>query len=205
VNIELASMDDNPLVDIASGRMISNGNFHPLAMALAADALRPALAHVGQLSDRRLNHLWAVVATDIDVTAVDPAAASELAGLLMRYSSAVRYAELRELAGPVTLDIAPLDLGVEDHATNAVTAVQRSAAALGLLDDLLTVELLVSTAILRHATGGSSTLGAGVEAVLGAVTSIVDELGANPASDEIHAALKGSLYDRVLPAAKAAA
>src|SRR5262249_30722830 len=56
VAIELNAMDDNPLVDVAGGRMLSNGNFHPMALALALDALRPGIAHVGQLSDRRLNH-----------------------------------------------------------------------------------------------------------------------------------------------------
>ena len=49
---ELASSDDNPLVSVAEGRLISNGNFHPMVLALAADAPRPAIAHVG-LSDRR--------------------------------------------------------------------------------------------------------------------------------------------------------
>ncbi|MEO6350748.1 MAG: aromatic amino acid ammonia-lyase [Candidatus Limnocylindrales bacterium] len=205
VNIELAAMDDNPLVDIDSGRMISNGNFHPLAMALAADALRPALAHVGQLSDRRLNHLWTVVAADIDVTDMSAQSASDLAGLLMRYASAVRYAELREIAGPVTLDIAPLDLGVEDHATNAVAAVQRSETALDLLEDLLTVELLVSAAVLRRVDAGTTTLGKGVAPMLAAVAAVVDDLGVAPTSDEIHAALKRRLYDSVLPAAESAA
>ena len=58
---ELNAADDNPLVDIAEGRLVSNGNFHPIAMALAFDALRPALAHVGLLADRRLDHHWRLV------------------------------------------------------------------------------------------------------------------------------------------------
>ena len=52
--------------------MLSNGNFHPMVLALALDALRPAAAHVGQLSDRRMNHLWASVSdvfSDEDVMA----------------------------------------------------------------------------------------------------------------------------------------
>ena len=63
VELELNASDDNPFVAIDEGRMISNGNFHPFAMALAVDALRPAAAHVGQLSDRRMNHLFG--ATDL--------------------------------------------------------------------------------------------------------------------------------------------
>src|SRR4029453_73441 len=50
---------DTPLVSPSDGTMVSNGNFHPVLLAVAFDALRVAIAHVGQLSDRRLGHLWA--------------------------------------------------------------------------------------------------------------------------------------------------
>ncbi len=55
VTVELNAMDDNPLVDIGQDRMIHNGNFHPMTMAIGFDALRVALAHVGQISDRRMD------------------------------------------------------------------------------------------------------------------------------------------------------
>ena len=66
VATELRAMDDNPLVSVADGRLISNGNFHPIAMGLAFDALRPAIAHVGQLSERRCGHLWDELFTDLE-------------------------------------------------------------------------------------------------------------------------------------------
>ena len=202
VGIELAAMDDNPLVDVASGRMISNGNFHPLAMALAADALRPALAHVGQLSDRRLNHLWSVITDSVDLTDMGSIAAMpELGGLLMRYSSAARYTELRAIAGPVTLDVAPLDLGVEDHATNAVLAAQRSEQALDLLDDLLTVELLVASAATNATDAGHEAAGIGVGRLLAELSAVAGQLGPGAPSAELHALVKSHLYDRLLPAA----
>ena len=53
VDIELNSPSDNPLVSVAEQALISNGNFHPMVFAIAFDALRVALAHVGQLSERR--------------------------------------------------------------------------------------------------------------------------------------------------------
>ena len=59
----------------------------------------------------------------------------EQGGGLLRYTAATRYSELRLIAGPATLDIGPLDLGVEDHATNAVLTAQRSEEALDLLQD----------------------------------------------------------------------
>jgi len=58
VETELNSQADNPLVSPSDGTLVSNGNFHPIMLAVAFDALRVAIAHVGQLSDRRLGHLW---------------------------------------------------------------------------------------------------------------------------------------------------
>lgn len=204
VRIELAAMDDNPLVDVDGGRLISNGNFHPIAMALAADALRPAIAHVGQLTDRRLNHVWGAMTSGTDMSDVNVLAqAADFGGLLMRYSAAARYTELRALAAPVSLDVAPLDLAVEDHATNAPLAVRLTDDALDLLDDLLTVELLTCADILR-ATAVSSGLGVGVAAALAEMAAVRAALGPRPPADVLHAAVRAALYDAILPAAEAA-
>ena len=159
VTIELNAMDDNPLVDVASGRMLSNGNFHPMALAIALDALRPAIAHVGQLSDRRMNHLWAQVAELFFGDAgcgPDRRAGRGPAAL----HGAVRNTELRLIAGPATLDIGPLDLGVEDHATNAPLTAQRSAEALETLEDILAIELLTSSTVVARPSDGACAAGA---------------------------------------------
>jgi histidine ammonia-lyase len=58
VTVELNASDDNPLASAADQAMISNGNFHPMVLAISCDALRIAVAQVGQLSERRLSHLW---------------------------------------------------------------------------------------------------------------------------------------------------
>ena len=152
VELELNASDDNPLVDVASGRMLSNGNFHPMALALAVDALRPAIGHVAQLADRRLSHVWA----GITEVFLDPERSGVLlarGGILLRYAAAALAGELRDAAGPVTLDIAPLDVGVEDHSTNAPFAVQRTDKALALAEGILAVELLVADDMQRIARG----------------------------------------------------
>jgi histidine ammonia-lyase len=202
VRIELAAMDDNPLVDVEGGRLLSNGNFHPLAMALAADALRPAVAHVGQLSDRRLNHIWTLITSAADLTDADTLEeAADYGGLLMRYAAAARYAELRELAGPVTLDISPLDLAVEDHATNATLAARRSDDALDLLDDMFAIELLAAADILRLSGLQAGRSGAGASAVLAELDEVRRTVGPRAPSHVLHAAVRARLYDRLLPAA----
>jgi histidine ammonia-lyase len=201
---ELAACDDNPLVSRAERRLISNGNFHPMVLALAADAVRPALAHVGQLSDRRMGHLWAAAWQDPALLEVDGMRAiAESGGGLLRYAAAARFTELRALAGPVSLDVPPLDIGVEDHATNAPLTVARTEDALDALEDVLAVELLMAHESL-HRRAESTRLGDGVRAALDALAGVRASLGPRPPSDVLHAAVRAALRQTVLPAAEAA-
>jgi histidine ammonia-lyase len=123
-----------------------------MLLALAVDAIRPALAHVGQLSERRSDRLWNSLVSQLsqgDVPALaDPAVRAALG---LRYPIAARATRLRQLAAPVTLDVGSLDLGQEDHATNAPEAVARTAEAVDVLVDVITVELLLARATLHMA------------------------------------------------------
>ncbi len=57
VEVELNGIGDNPMVLIERDTLISNGNFQPMQLALAFDALRTGAAHVAMISERRMNKL----------------------------------------------------------------------------------------------------------------------------------------------------
>jgi histidine ammonia-lyase len=202
VVVELNAMDDNPLVDVASGRMLSNGNFHPMALALALDALRPAAAHVGQLSDRRMNHLWSALAELFMDEAIQDLV--DLGGGILRYTAATRYSELRLAAQPATLDVGALDLGVEDHATNATLTAEHSEHALGLLEDILAIELLTSSTLAATRPTGRA-IPPPIAAAYAELQRIREALPADRTSAELHAAVTGALCDEILDAALGAA
>jgi histidine ammonia-lyase len=209
VETELNAMTDNPLVERGERRMISNGNFHPMLLALAFDALGPALAHTGQLSDRRLSHLWAAT---FAMPPVSPSDANRSVwgsragerGAPLRYAAAAASAELRQLAGPASLDVSPLDLGVEDHATGAPLSVRRTELALERLEDVFAVELLMARDLL---TAGQQTrvLGAGSAATLEGVNSVLAKLGPASSAGEFHSAVRGAMRTHLLEAAGKAA
>ncbi len=158
----------------------SNGNVHP--MVLAADALRIALTHVGQLSERRMSHLCEAFfrqATGPPSTAAH--------GMARRYPAAAVVAELLQLAAPATLDVPPQDLGVEDHATGASLGVRKADAAVGLLEDLLAVELLLASDVPAPAATPAA-LGSGTAAALDLVRAAVAAAGPYP--DAVHRALR---------------
>src|SRR5581483_6125359 len=111
VEVELNAIDDNPMVSIEEDRLLSTGNFHPMLLALDFEALRIGLAHVGMLSERRMNKILAQRFSDpaFYLQAADDPEQRAFGGLLT-YSAAALLSELKHLAMPVTLECPPLDL-----------------------------------------------------------------------------------------------
>jgi histidine ammonia-lyase len=180
---ELNAAADNPLVSVPDQTLVSNGNFHPIVMAIAFDALRIALAHVGQLSERRMAHLWDTFFAQL--TGGPPAAIAY--GVQLRYPAAALFPELKQLAAPATLDTPPLDQDVEDHGTGAPLSVRKTDAALGVLEDLLAIELILARDVLTTAPT-SPGLGAGTGAALRAVEEAIAT--ADPRADAVHRVLR---------------
>jgi histidine ammonia-lyase len=191
---ELNAPADNPMVDVESGRVLSNGNFHMMNVALATESMKLALAHVGMLSDRRCGQLWdKVVASLGDVAGGDPSQGPlsgegvppALAGLTLRYAMAARYTRLRQLAQPVTLDVPSLDLSVEDHATNAAEALWTMHEITGIVTEILAVELLLAHARL-FTSPTSGGLGTRTSVLVDRVSQELDSLPPGTLPDQTH-------------------
>jgi histidine ammonia-lyase len=204
--LELNALADNPLVVATEGRIVSNGNFAPMVLALAADALRPAIGHVGLLADRRLGHLFdRFVSNEAFAQPEDlEAAGADVGAALARYAAAARLTELRALADPVTLDVPVLDVGVEDHGSNAPLAVSRTDDALEVLEDILAIELATTRAFMRFA-GAVARPGAGTKATLDALDAVLAPLGRRRSAEDARSAIRAALRSTVVPAAESAA
>ena len=194
VEIELNAASDNPLVSVQDQAVISNGNFQPIVLAIAFDALRVTVAHVGQLSERRMSHLWDACFRQMGAAGPPSAGTPALSfhGLSLRYPAAAVFAELKQLAAPATLDAPPLDIGVEDHGTSAPLSVRKADTALGLLDDLLAIELLLARDVLATMPD-RPTLGAGTGHAVALVEEALGAADSSPAG--IHHRLRASLPD----------
>lgn len=197
---ELNGRSDNPLVDVESERILSNGNFHAMNVALAAEHLRIALCHLGLLSERRMGQLWDAVVSSFGANGQDEGgpplaegAPPFLAGLTLRYPAAVRYTRLRQLAPPVSLDVPPLDLSVEDHATNASEALWVTREAVEIIEEILTVEALIAFARLSMTPSGGR-LGEGTGDLFGIIAGVVHELPAGTPPDVTHERVRNALH-----------
>jgi histidine ammonia-lyase len=125
-------------------------------------------------------------------------------GVMPRYAAGARYAELRQLAQPATLDIAPLDLGQEDHATAAPLTVRRTDEALDALEEILTVELFLARDALLVAPT-PLRLGVGTAAVLAALAEACQDFAPATSTADIVAAVRPLLATTLLEVADAAA
>ena len=194
VEVELNAIDDSPLVSIEQDRLLSTGNFHPMGLALAFESLRVALAHLGMLSERRMNKL--VIALHGEASfefGVREPGRYSVPGFVI-YSAAALLSELKQLASPVTLDCPPLDLDVEDHATLAPQSVMLARRALFVLETILAIEVLVAISALDDQPQLPS-LGRGTRPVYDAVRATLEPLEVDASAAAVVETVRGRLLE----------
>jgi histidine ammonia-lyase len=141
---EANAVTDNPLVFTESRAVLSGGNFHAEAVALAADYLALAIAEIGALSERRIALL-----VDENISGL-PAFLVEEGGLnsgfmMVQVTAAALASENKSLAHPASVDSIPTSANQEDHVSMATFAAHRLHAMLANCADIVAIELLAAT------------------------------------------------------------
>ncbi|HEX6506091.1 MAG TPA: aromatic amino acid ammonia-lyase [Chloroflexota bacterium] len=188
VETELNAVDDNPYVSVANDRLISNGNFHPLVLALAFESLRVGLAHAGALAERRMNKVasfsfgtGALYPKAEDGDTHTPGRYAEEG--VLAYSAAALSARLKHLASPVTLGCPPLDRDVEDHATLAPLSVALTREALQQLETILVIEALLAAD--KISSLPPRILGTGARGPYSAILGVLEGAGGHTSLAEL--------------------
>lgn len=170
---EINSHGDNPLVLPEDDAILSNGNFHTPALALAFDAAAIGLTQAAHLAVNRMMRLMARRLTDLpDYLTLEPPPAAGLAPMLKTVEALA--AEIRHAAYPVSTDPHSGSDGIEDDTTNAPLAVGKFAGALERYTLLLASELIVGAQAVDRAN--PSKLGAGPAIAHDAVRALVPPL-----------------------------
>ena len=147
--IELNSATDNPLVFVAtdgvagSGEVISGGNFHGQPLAMAADQLAVALATLGGISERRIEHMTN------PHTSLLPAFLTSAPGLnsgfmIAQVTAAALAGENKALAAPHSVDSIPTSGGQEDYVSMGMSSARRLNPMLDNLRRIVAIELLAA-------------------------------------------------------------
>ncbi len=140
---ELAGSGDNPSVIVEDDAILSNGNFHVPALALAFDAAAIALAQVANAIVMRAEKLLTERLSDLPAT-LSPRGTTR-AGMapLLKTGQALAI-EIAQLAHPVSIDSRSSADGVEDDTPNAPQAVAKFERALERFRLLVAIELAVA-------------------------------------------------------------
>ncbi|MDE3151264.1 MAG: histidine ammonia-lyase [Gemmatimonadota bacterium] len=141
VSRELNAATDNPLV-FEDGTLLSGGNFHGQAVAMALDVLAIALTNLATMSERRIDRL---VHPDLN-QGLPPFLSSDAgvnSGFMMAQVTAAALAsECKVLAHPASVDTIPTDGNKEDVVPMAMTAAVKLRRVVHNVRHVLAIELM---------------------------------------------------------------
>jgi histidine ammonia-lyase len=170
---ELNGCGDNPVVLADTGEVLSSGNFHTPALALAFDTLALALTQTAAVSAERLQRLLnpAVSGLPANLSPYGP----ERSGFApLAKTAQALVAEIRFLSAPVCTDPRYGADSVEDDSTNAALGARRLTVMLGRLTRLLAAEALAAAQAVDLAA--PAALGTGTALLYRAIREVVPPL-----------------------------
>ena len=192
---ELNAATDNPLV-FDDGAMLSGGNFHGQAGAMAADVLAIALTNLATMSERRIDRL---VHPDLNfgLTAFLARRPGVESGFMMAQVTAAALAsECKGLAHPASVDTIPTDGGKEDVVPMAMRAAVKLRQVVRDVAHVLAVELLCGAQGIDDRAPFAP--GVGVRASTAAVRALVPPLAGDrapgPDIERLAAAVVGGAF-----------
>jgi histidine ammonia-lyase len=129
LDIEMASVTDNPLVIADEARVISAGNFHGEPLAMAADYVGIALAELANIAERRVEQMLNPALSGLPAfLAPDGGLNSGL--MISQYTAAALVSENKVLAHPASVDSIPTSANQEDHVSMGTIACRKARSIL---------------------------------------------------------------------------
>ena len=133
---------------LAEGQeILSTGNFHTPATAVAFDTLALALSQTAAMAAARVARMMAGQLTGLP-DALSPRGAARTGLALLSLTAAALVKEIRRLAHPASVDDGS-GFDVEDHAPMTPAAVRKAAEIIELLRQIVACELIVSAQALE--------------------------------------------------------
>lgn len=175
VEVELNSAADSPLVFVDEGRMLSNGNFHVPALALALDAAAIALAQVASMGVARCQRFMTPALTGLPLQLTRHGPAHSGFATIQKTLMAL-WSEIRLRANPGSLDGMAVSEGIEDHATMGLTVAEKLGESIDRARYLVAIELLIAAQAVDLRGLDPAIMGAGARRAYEAVRERVPVL-----------------------------
>jgi histidine ammonia-lyase len=143
VEIEINSVNDNPIIFPDTEEHIEGGNFHGQSMALAMDFMGIALSELANVSERRIERMVNGNLSGLPrFLAVNGGLNSGL--MIAQYTAASLVSENKVLSHPASVDSIPTSANQEDHNSMGSIAAQKCYRIMQNLENVLAIELLTA-------------------------------------------------------------
>jgi histidine ammonia-lyase len=146
LEIEINGASDNPLVDPDTGEIFHGGNFYGGHVCFAMDALKNAVANIGDLLDRQLVLLCQPAMSNglpTDLVAVTgPASAAHHGFKAMQITASALAAEALKLTMPASVFSRSTENHNQDKVSMGTIAANDCMRILDLVETIAAVELL---------------------------------------------------------------
>ena len=148
VEIEINSVNDNPVIFSETGEHIEGGNFHGQSMALAMDFMGIALSELANVSERRTERMVNGALSGLPrFLALNGGLNSGL--MIAQYTAASLVSENKVLAHPASVDSIPTSANQEDHNSMGSIAAQKCYKIMQNLENVLAIELMTAAQALE--------------------------------------------------------
>jgi len=150
VDGDLNSVTDNPLV-FEDGAVMSGGNFHGQALAMALDFLGIAIAELGSIAERRIEKLTNPAMSGLPAFVVKESGLNS-GFMIPHVVAAALVSENKVLCHPASVDSIPTSADKEDHVSMGPIAGRKALQICSHVFDILAIEALTAAqAIDLHA------------------------------------------------------
>ncbi len=141
---ELNAVTDNPLIFREEDDVISGGNFHGEAIALAMDYLAMGVAEICNISERRVEKMMNPTFSELPAFLIESSGLNS--GLMIAHvTAAALTSENKYLCHPASVDSVPTSTDKEDHVSMGVTSGRKLQEVIDNAFNCLAIELLCAT------------------------------------------------------------
>lgn len=141
VSRELNAATDNPLV-FPNGEMLSGGNFHGQAVAMALDFMAIAVTNIAVMSERRTDRLVHPDLNEGLPPFLSPDAGTNSGFMMAQVTAASITSECKVLSHPASVDTIPTDGSKEDVVPMAMGAAWKARRIVQNVQHVLAIELM---------------------------------------------------------------
>lgn len=141
LEVEFASVTDNPLIFPETGEVVSGGNFHGQPLAVTIDSLKVAVAELGSISERRIEQLLNPSLTELPAF-LTPNGGLNSGFMIAQYTAAALASENKVLAHPASTDTIPTSANQEDHVSMGAHGSRQLRAITDNVSYILAIELM---------------------------------------------------------------